>query len=56
MYFTTKNCIDYFIVVNKEKSRVSGITKDSTLLTGLEKELFVKLEKDYNNIKSNIKE
>jgi len=41
--------------VNKEKERVLKIAKDFALLIEPEKKLFIKLEKDYSNIKSNIK-
>ena len=38
------------------KYEVLRITKDFTLLIKPEKELFIKLEKDYSNIKGDIKE
>jgi len=56
MYFIIKNHINYFIVVDKKKSGVSRIARDSTLLIKPKKELFVKLKKNYNNIKNDIEE
>jgi hypothetical protein len=42
--------------VDKEKSRVLGIAKGFILLIEPKKELFIRLEKDYKNIKEDIKE
>ena len=52
-YFITKGYINYFIVIDKENSKVA---RDFTLLIEPEKELFVKLEKDYSDMKGDIKE
>ena len=44
-------------MVYKEKSGVSlGTARDFALLIELEEELFIKLEKDYSNIRGDIKE
>jgi hypothetical protein len=49
--------IDYFVVINdKKEGGVPEQTNDFVLLTQLEKELFEKLEKDYKNIKCDLKE
>ena len=43
--------------MDKEKGRVSlRIARDFALLTELEEELFIKLEKDYSDIRGDIKE
>ena len=43
--------------MDKEKGRVSLKTaRDFALLTELEEELFIKLEKDYSDIRGDIKE
>jgi len=55
MYFTIEKYINYFIIVDKKKEKVSEIAKDFALLIEPEKKLFVKLEKNYSNIKNNIK-
>lgn len=41
---------------DKEKSGVSEIVKDFALLIQLERKLFKKLEKDYKDVKRNLKE
>jgi hypothetical protein len=51
-----KGCIDYFIVMDEEKGGVSETAEDFALLIELEKELFVKLEKDYIDVKGDIEE
>ena len=43
-------------MVDEERGGVSGIAGDSAALTGPEKELFVKLEKDYGDVKGDIEE
>jgi hypothetical protein len=49
--------IDYFVIINnKKKEKVFKQTSDSVLLIQPKKELFEKLEKDYKNIKYNLKE
>jgi hypothetical protein len=49
--------IDYFVVINnKKKRRIPEQTNNSVLLIQPEKELFEKLEKDYKNIKYDLKE
>jgi hypothetical protein len=49
--------IDYFVIIdNKKKRGVPEQTNDSVLLTQPKKELFEKLEKDYKNIKYDLKE
>lgn len=55
-YFTGKGRIDYFVVVDEEEGGVSGTAADFAPLTKPEKELFVKLEKDYNGVKGDIEE
>ena len=43
--------------MDKEKGRVSlGTAKDFALLIELKEELFIKLEKDYSDIRGDIKE
>jgi hypothetical protein len=54
-YFTGKGLIDFFIVI--EGPSQSGRSKlDSATLTKTKKELFVKLEKDYEDAKGDIEE
>ncbi|KAF8861004.1 hypothetical protein BDZ45DRAFT_800455 [Acephala macrosclerotiorum] len=55
-YFTAKGRIDYFVVVDKEKGGVKGTAGGFMLLTKPEKELFVKLKKDYKDVKGDIEE
>lgn len=56
-YFTTGNRVDYFVVAdNIEKGRVLESSSDATDWTKAKKELFVKLEKDYKDVKGDIKE
>jgi hypothetical protein len=48
--------IDYFVVINnKKKGRVLEQASDFALLIQPKKELFEKLEKDYKNIKYDLK-
>ena len=49
--------IDYFIVI-ENKDRLSGLraTTGSILLVELEKELFIKLEGDFEAVKYNLEE
>jgi hypothetical protein len=44
-YFTIKGCIDYFVVVDREKGRETA--RGSILL--------IEPEKDYKNVKCNLK-
>jgi len=44
------------VVVDEAEGGVVGTASGLTLLTELEKELFVKLEKDYRDVKGDIKE
>ena len=53
-YFTAKGRIDYFVVVDKEKGGETA--RDAISLTELEKELFKQLEKDYKDVKCDLKE
>jgi hypothetical protein len=53
-YFTGHGRIDYFIVI-EVPSQSSRSKLESTTLLKIEEELFVKLEKDYGNVKANIK-
>jgi hypothetical protein len=55
-YFTAKGRIDYFVVVDEKKGRVSGMARGSVSLTEPEKELFEKLEKDYKDVKCDLEE
>jgi hypothetical protein len=55
-YFTAKGRIDYFVVVDREKSGVRGTARGSMSLTEPEKELFEKLEKDYKDVKCDLEE
>ena len=54
-YFTKKGLINYFIIV-ESLSQSSKSKLDSTRLVETKEELFIKLEKDYSDIKVNIKE
>ena len=54
-YFTGKGLIDYFIII-EGPSQSSRSKLDSTTLTKTKKELFIKLEKDYEDTKGNIEE
>ena len=54
-YFTRKGLIDYFIIV-ESPSQSSRSKLDSTRLAETEEELFIKLEKDYSDVKVDIKE
>jgi len=54
-YFTGKGLIDYFVVADVS-SQSSRSKLDSTRLTKTEEELFVKLEKDYDDVKVDIEE
>ena len=54
-YFTGKGRIDYFVVVEHQKtSERSRHTQNSDPLTGIEKKLFQKLEDDYQGVKDDI--
>jgi hypothetical protein len=55
-YFAAKGRIDYFVVVDTEKGRARGTARGSPLLTEPEKELFMRLEKDYRDVKEDIGE
>jgi hypothetical protein len=55
-YFTIGGRINYFIVIDEENSRVKGITRGSISLIEPEKELFEKLERDYEDVKCDLKE
>ncbi len=55
-YFTTFGRIDYFIVLDKEKGGVKGTARSSMPLPEPEKELFEKLEKDYKDVRCDLKE
>ena len=54
-YFTRKGLIDYFIVI-EGPSQSSRSKLDSTILIKTKKELFIKLEKDYEDTKGDIEE
>jgi hypothetical protein len=54
-YFTGKGLIDYFVIV-EGPSQSSRSKLDSARLTKTEEELFVKLEKDYADVKVDIEE
>ena len=54
-YFTGKGLIDYFVIV-EGPSQSSRSKLDSARLTETEEELFVKLEKDYEDVKGDIEE
>lgn len=56
-YFIGHRRIDYFIVIDDKKKR--GVFEQAinlVLLTQSEKELFDRLEKDYKDVKYNLKE
>ncbi len=56
-YFTAFRRIDYFIVVeNKDKVSGSRASTGSVLLVELEKELFRKLEGDFDAVKCDLEE
>jgi orsellinic acid/F9775 biosynthesis protein OrsD/helicase-like protein/RAD3-like DEAD/DEAH box helicase len=56
-YFTGHGRIDYFVITDeKEKGGISEQASHSLLLTQPEKELFEKLEKDYKDVKGDLKE
>ena len=56
-YFTAKGRIHYFVVVDEEKGGVSsGTAGDFAPLTEPEEELFMKLEKDYSDVRGDIEE
>ena len=55
-YFTAKGRIDYFIIADEENSGVKGTAQGSILVTEPKKELFEKLEKDYKDVKCDLKE
>ena len=54
-YFTGKGLIDYFVVV-EGPSQSSRSKLDSARLTRLEEELFIKPEKDYEDVNGDIEE
>jgi hypothetical protein len=55
-YFTVKGRINYFVVTDDNKnSRVPEQASDSVLLTQPEKKLFDKLNKNYTDVKQNLK-
>jgi hypothetical protein len=55
IYFTAFGRINYFVV--EENTKASAISKDpSLLITQPEKDLFIKLEKDYKDVKVDIEE
>ena len=55
-YFTTRSQVDYFIVIKEEATKEPrGVEVDPVLLQP-EKDLFIKLEKDYKVTKVDIKE
>jgi hypothetical protein len=54
-YFTGHGRIDYFVVV-EGLSQSSRSQPDSAILTQTEEELFLKLEKDYDNVKGDLEE
>jgi hypothetical protein len=53
-YFTAKGRINYFVVVEREKGGETA--RGSMSLTEPEKELFKQLEKDYKDVKCDLKE
>jgi hypothetical protein len=56
-YFTTRSRVDYFVVTEEEaEDGFRGVSIDSILLSQPEKDLFVKLKKDYKDIKVDIEE
>lgn len=55
-YFTAKGRIDYFVVVDNEKSGVSATVGDFAPLPGPETELFATLETDYKDVKCDLEE
>jgi hypothetical protein len=55
-YFTIRERIDYFVIINEEKGGVKGIVQGFISLIKLEKELFKKLKRDYKDMKCNLKE
>lgn len=58
-YFTGPGRIDYFVVkdrVDNAKNFGTGHTAEALTLTKAEKDLFVKLEKDYEDVKVDLKE
>ena len=54
-YFTRKGLIDYFIIV-EATSQSSRSKLDSARLIKTKEELFIQLEKDYDDVKVDIKE
>lgn len=56
-YFTTRSRVDYFVVTEEKAEDGSrGVPVDSIPLSQPEKDLFVKLEKDYDDVKVDIEE
>ena len=56
-YFTTWSQVDYFVVTEEEtEDRSKGVPVDSVPLSQPEKDLFVKLKKDYKDVKVDIEE
>jgi len=55
-YFTAFGRIDYFVVVDEESGGVKGTARGSMPVTEPEKELFKKLERDYKDVKCDLKE
>jgi hypothetical protein len=56
-YFTGKGRIDYFVVTdNKDRDSRSGATTGSVLWVEPEKELFKKLEGDFETVKCDLEE
>jgi hypothetical protein len=56
-YFTTRSRVDYFVVTKEgTEAESGGVLVDPIPLSQPEKDLFVKLEKDYKDVKVDIKE
>jgi hypothetical protein len=54
-YFTARHLVDYFIVIERGENPARGTDRGAVPLSQPEKELFVKLEKDYEDVKGMLK-
>ena len=57
-FFTTRSRVDYFVVGEEEEgsNTSGGVQVDSVQLSQPEKDLFVKLEKDFEDVKEDLEE
>jgi len=55
-YFTTRSRVNYFVVIEKGTKDIVGQFITNPVLSQPETDLFIKLEKDYKNVKGDIEE